>query len=344
MSKSVKLGIVGAGAIAHAYATAIGNTEGVDLVAVVDPEPGVAAALADKYTALPLASHRELLNGGACDAVIVSAPPSTHEDLVLDSIAAGMPVLCEKPFTTDGASARRMANAAREAGVLVAMASKFRYVDDLHVARDMIVAGEIGSVKLIENVFTGVVDMTNRWNANKAVSGGGVLIDNGTHSADVIRYLAGPIRSVSAAAGPRFQPVGVEDHVFAYMQTTRGVRATVETSWSVHKDRFAYIGIYGTKGSIELGWKNSRIRRDKTGPWESFGTGYDKFAAFAGQVADFANGVAGKPTRCLGDLEDAIASVDVVSAGYASIADGGRWVAVEEASSRPRLEVLEAVS
>jgi predicted dehydrogenase len=344
MSGVVRLGIVGAGAIAGAYAAAIGQSEHVCLTAVADTNPEAARRLAEPAGAREFSTHRELLASGLCDGVVIATPPSFHEEMVLDFVARGVPVLCEKPFAVEGSSARRMAEAASRHGVLVAMASKFRYVDDLHRARDMIAAGEIGDLRLVDNVFTGVVDMTARWNAVKEISGGGVLIDNGTHSADIIRFVAGPIESVSAVSGPRIQPLGVEDHVFAFLRTDSGVLAKVETSWSLHKDRPDFLGLHGTKGAIEIGWKGSRIRRAPMGPWESFGTGYDKVGAFLGQVEDFAAGVRGRPTAHLGTLDDAIASVDVISAGYASIKDSGRWVAVKDVFTRPRLEVLEAVS
>jgi predicted dehydrogenase len=344
MSGAVRLGIVGAGGIAGAYAAAIAESGDVELVAVADTNGAAAEKMAGAAGARAFASHRELIASGLCDAVVVSTPPSVHEEQVLDFIGRGIPVLCEKPFAVEGASARRMAEAACRHGVLVAMASKFRYVDDLHAARAMIAGGEIGELRLVDNVFTGVVPMTARWNAVKEISGGGVLIDNGTHSADVIRFVAGPIQSVSAVAGPRIQPLGVEDHVFAFLRTESGVLAKVETSWSIHKDRADFLGLHGTNGAIEIGWRGSRIRRAPTGPWETFGRGYDKVAAFRNQVEDFAAGVRGQPTSHLGTLDDAIASVDVISAGYASIKESGRWVAVKDVFTRPRLEVLEAVS
>lgn len=344
MTSTVRIGIVGAGAIAGTYAAAMKQCSGVQLVAVADTNLEAASRLAVTSGAVAFDSHEAMIDSGLCDAVIVSTPPSTHEAVVLDFVSAGVPVLCEKPFAIEGASARRMAETARRCGVLVAMASKFRYVADLQQARDMLAMGEIGELRQIENIFTGVVEMSSRWNAVRKISGGGVLIDNGTHCADIIRFVDGPVERVSAVRGPRIQRLDVEDHAHAFVQTATGVLARFETSWSIHKDRAEYLGLYGTGGAIELGWKGSRIRRSPTGPWENFGHGYDKIAAFEGQVSDFAAATTGGKVRHLGTLDDAIASVDVVSAGYASMAEAGRWVAVRDMATRPRLELLEAVS
>ena len=344
MSDVVRFGIVGAGAIAEAYAEALEQSEGVCLSAVADTVTDAAERLASRSGATAFGSHETLAESGLCDAVIVATPPATHEAVVLDIIGQGLPVLCEKPFAINGVSARRMASAAREQGVLISMASKFRYVDDVQTAHELVTAGKIGEIKLIENVFTGVVDMTQRWNARADVSGGGVLVDNGTHSVDIVRFFAGNIAAVSARVGPRLQDIGVEDHVYLSARGDNDALAQVETSWSLHKDRSDYLAIYGTEGAIELGWKQSRMRRPLTGQWETFGTGYGKVAAFSGQVLDFAAGVRGEPTKSLPTIEDIIASVDVISAGYTSIAEDGRWVDVDGVATIDRVLPKRVVS
>ena len=230
MSAPLKLGIVGAGAIARAYAQAIAATDAADLVAVADSNPIAAASMAGAAGAQAFASHADLAASGLCDAVLVTTPPVTHADIVVDLVQRKLPVLCEKPFSVDLESARRMARAADAAGVVLSMASKFRFSDDVIAARGLVASGVIGTPFLLENVFTGVADMTQRWNSDEAIAGGGVLIDNGTHSVDIARYFLGPITEILAVEGPRIQKMAVEDSVTVVVVESPGGTTAREVS------------------------------------------------------------------------------------------------------------------
>ena len=328
MSEPMRLGLVGAGAIARAYVTAVAGLPAARLVAVADIDEAAAGALAKEAGATPFRSHRDLAESRLCDAVIVATPPVTHAPIVIDLASRALPVLCEKPLSVDFESAIRMTRAATESGVLLSMASKFRFVDDVIRAQEMASSGAIGTLVALDNVFTGVSDMSKRWNTNPAISGGGVLIDNGTHSVDIVRYFLGQITDVLAVPGPQMQPVPVEDSVTLLARTENGAQAHIETSWSLHKDRSGFIEVYGTEGVIEVGWKGSRIRRHPTGPWETFGTGYDKFAAFARQIDHFVAVLRGE-SRSLPDAHDALASVSVIQAAYRSM-NRGAWTRVDD--------------
>jgi predicted dehydrogenase len=246
--------------------------------------------------------------------------------VALDAMAHGCHVLCEKPLSITLDSAGRMVDTAQRSGVVFTMASKFRYVDDIVRARALVSEGVIGDLILFENAFASRVPMHGRWNSDPAISGGGVLIDNGTHSVDIMRYLVGQIEVVKVVPGRRVQKLDVEDTVHLFALTADRVMGNIDLSWSIDKPGESYVRLYGTEGAIEIGWKSSSYKCSNDSEWKKFGNGYDKNAAFGAQIGAFS-------AACLGQgnlrvsLTDALASVEVINAAYRAM-HGSHWTPV----------------
>ena len=324
MSDRLRFGLVGAGAIAQTYAQAFSQAEQARAVAVADVRAEAARALAERLGCEAFVDHHEMLDRTPLDAVVVATPPVSHPAICIDVLARKIPVLCEKPLSLDVDSARRMVAAARSAGVILTMASKFRYVADVIRAKSIVASGILGEIILFENTFTSRVDMGSRWNADPQRSGGGVLIDNGTHSVDLMRYFLGPIAEVQALEGKNVQGLAVEDTVRLFVRSESGVMGSVDLSWSLNKELDGYVDIYGSHGTVRVGWKESKYRQTGSSDWVVFGQGYDKLQAFSSKLDNFCGAVRGEqPLRIT--AEDAIASVAVVEKAYESLRDN-RWI------------------
>ena len=340
MTEVIRLGIIGAGAIAQSYITALESCPGAKLSAIADPRAEVAKAVSESARCRSYRSHTEIAERDECDAVIVCTPPSSHAEIALAFLDKGIPVLCEKPLSTEVTTARALCEQAQNKGAVLAMASKFRYVEDVIRAKSIIASGLVGDVILIENTFASTVDMSRRWNSDPAISGGGVLIDNGTHSVDIIRYLVGPIVELTAFEGRRIQDLPVEDTVTLLMRTECGADASIDLSWSINKERDTYIRVYGSHGMVHVGWDSSRYRQLTSPDWIVFGRGYDKIAAFRSQLLNFCNNIRNREPLLISP-EDALASVEVIQAAYQALGKR-QWVRLR--SARTRTVVLQMAS
>jgi predicted dehydrogenase len=326
--------MVGAGAISQSYAQAFETCETAQLVAVADTRIEAAKALAHGFNCPSYESYESMKENEKFDAVIVCTPPVTHPEISTFFLNHGINVLCEKPLSVDSVSAQKMLDVAGKSGAILTMGSKFRYVEDVIRAKSIVTSGILGEVILFENAFTSRVDMANRWNSNPKVSGGGVLIDNGAHSVDIMRYFLGPIADVQVVEGKRIQGLSVEDTVRVFIRSKSGVMGNVDLSWSINKELDSFINIYGSNGTISVGWKESKYRQSGTRDWVVFGKGYNKVQAFRSQLENFAKAIRGEEMLLI-TAEDALASVQVIEAAYSSLRQHN-WIKVNGAATTPK--------
>jgi predicted dehydrogenase len=324
--QKVRFGLVGAGGIAQAYAQAFAVSGHAQLVAVADVRPEVAKAMAEGAKCQSFDSYQAMAEAVKLDAVVVCTPPSTHPEICIYLLERGIHVLCEKPLSVSSKSAWEMYAAAQKSGATLTMASKFRYAEDVIKAKGIVASGILGEIVLFENAFTSRVDMSTRWNSNPAVSGGGVLIDNGTHSLDIMRYFLGPLAEVQVVEGKRIQGLSVEDTVRIFAKSASGVTGNIDLSWSINKELDWYIRIYGSQGTISIGWKESKYRQVSSQDWIVFGKGYNKVQSFLNQIDNFSKAIR-KQEALLITAEDGIASVETVEAAYKAL-NQNRWTAI----------------
>lgn len=326
MTGKLNFGLVGAGGIAQTYAQAFKNCETARLVAIADVRIGAARALAEEMKCLSFASYEAMTEGAKLDSVVVCTPPVSHAKICLFFLERKVHVICEKPFSLDSESARSVCKAATVSGVKLTMASKFRYVEEVVRAKSMVESGMFGELILFENSFTSRVDMSRRWNSDRTISGGGVLIDNGAHSVDLMRYFLGPLAEVQIVEGKRSQGLNVEETVHIFVRSMKGVMGNIDLSWSINKEQENYISIYGTQGTIKIGWMESKYRHTSTPEWVVFGKSYDKVQAFRRQIENFSRAIRGDEGLLI-TADDALASVEVIEAAYAALRQN-QWTSV----------------
>lgn len=177
-------------------------------------------------------STEELSRCPEVDAVLVTTPNFLHLQDVLTAIAAGKPVLCEKPMGMNADECRQMVEAAAKAGLLLGVAQVFRFEDSTATFREHIAAGKIGHPVFARAEFSYPGSGHHRtWLYNRSISGGGPIGDVGVHCIDALRYiLQDEPKSVTAFGRSDEKSGDVEAAAILTLEFQRGTLATVLVS------------------------------------------------------------------------------------------------------------------
>ncbi len=216
---SMRLGIVGCGAIGNIHAAAA-KRQGVDLVGAWDIHEGRAALLTSTHGGRAFGSLDDLLAMKEIDAVAIAVPNNLHAPLAIQSLRAGKHVLLEKPMAMSTAECRTIKAEAIKARRVLELGFVCRGAPAARAVRHFIDAGRFGRISHIKCASyrrRGVPGLGG-WFTTKSISGGGAVIDLGVHLIDLSLFLAGNASPTHASAQV-FSGLGcrMRDYVYTAM-------------------------------------------------------------------------------------------------------------------------------
>src|SRR5438067_3232422 len=189
----IRIGIIGAGFARSTQIPGFANCKGARLVAIASARREHAEEVAREFDIPNVESDwRTLIARDDLDLVSIVTPVVTHCEMTLAALAHGKAVLCEKPMAMNADEARRMTDAAREAGVLALIDHELRFLPGRLKMRELLQNGEIGKVKHVKLTFRADsrADITRPWNWWSDIKqGGGTLGAIGSHVIDGFRWL-----------------------------------------------------------------------------------------------------------------------------------------------------------
>lgn len=249
--KILNWGILSTAAIAEkAYVPGIRAACNGTIRAVASRSPDKARAFAEKH-GIPVSygSYEELLTDEEIDVIYNPLPVALHAEWTLKALEAGKPVLCEKPFALSASEARAMEKKSQETKLLVAEAVMYRYHPLTQKVRELVTAGAIGELKVIESNFHGVQDTGNNIRFNKEL-GGGAMLDLGIYCVNLARFLTGEEPSTIHATGFVNPENGVDESVAGVLGFPSGVVSSF--ACSMRTQFSCSYRLTGTAGSISV--------------------------------------------------------------------------------------------
>lgn len=275
----VRIGIVGCGGIANGkhLPSIKANSDLAEIVAFCDVLPERAEKACKEYGAegaKVYTDYHDLLADPAVEVVHVCTPNVAHCPITCDAFVAGKHVMCEKPMAATVADAQKMMDAWKASGKMFTVGYQNRFRTDTQTLHASCEAGELGEI-----YFAKAHALRRRavptWGVfpNKALQGGGPLIDIGTHALDITLWMMDNYEPVSVSGqvfyklgrmenGPEGNVFGpwdpktfeVEDSAFGLIKMKNGATIYLEASWALNvlKSMEASTTLCGTKAGAEI--------------------------------------------------------------------------------------------
>lgn len=274
---TLRVGLMGAGAIANDHCSKINAHPEAAVAAVADPSRERRESVRRAHgIARGFDSWEALAADPGLDAVVIALPNSLHLPASLAALAAGKHVLLEKPFALNSGEAERIAAAAARRNLVLTVGMNLRYSPEAHALREIVRRGDLGQIYHVKAFWyrRKGVPRFGTWFVNKDLSGGGCLLDIGVHLLDLGLYLSGlwdPVRVFGQTYGifgrrgfgegkwghsdrKKGLKFDVDDSATALIRFGNGATLELNVTWVQHREEpnLRNIQLFGSEAGASL--------------------------------------------------------------------------------------------
>jgi predicted dehydrogenase len=244
-----RLGFLGLGWIGRHRMEAVAASGAAEVAAVADVDAAAAAV-----PGAVVCRDLDALLAEGVDGVVIATPSALHAEQSIAALEAGVAVFCQKPLGRNGSEVAAVVAAARASDRLLGVDLSYRHAAAFGAVRSRAAAGDLGEVFAADLMFHNAYGPDKAWFYDAAQSGGGCVIDLGTHLVDfALQVFADKVENISSrlySGGRPFDGTAVEDFAVARLDFAGGAVASVACSWNLHAGCDAAIGatLHGTAG------------------------------------------------------------------------------------------------
>ena len=261
---SLGLCVVGCGAFARTFVKGIrafGDLWSQLDLYFVSRDEARARAYGRRYGGVDsFGSYEEAAADPRVEAMYFSTPHHLHMDHALLAARHGKHILMEKPIFRTPEEAQRMIRSARDAGIVLMVAENYRYMSVVSKAKELVDEGALGNLRFIQ------VQEESRysfggWRTDREMMGGGVLIDGGIHSVNILVELGGMPEEVHASSLPRAEDgLEGEDGIVLMARLPGGSSGLINHAWGISKrDWDLWVNVSGSRGRLYFKPRTGRL-------------------------------------------------------------------------------------
>ncbi|MBB5714848.1 Gfo/Idh/MocA family protein [Sphingomonas aerophila] len=256
-----KIGFLGVGWIGRNRMEAMIETGLVEATAIVEPSDEMAdSAVASAPGAVRVGSYDELLSMNL-DGIVIATPSALHAQQSIRALQAGAAVFCQKPLGRSADEARAVVDAAQAADRLLTVDLSYRFTEAMGAIAPLVRSGDLGRIHAVDLVFHNAYGPDKPWFYDRALSGGGCVMDLGVHLVDLALWTLGfpkveQVHSALSSGGEslRAGDPRVEDYAVATLRLGGGMIVRLACSWRLQAGQEAQIeaSFYGTAGAAAM--------------------------------------------------------------------------------------------
>lgn len=279
--------VIGCGLISQFHISAINEIDDAVLVGVYDQERAAAEGTAQKYKVRCYDSFEEAICDPAVDVICICTPSYLHAAMACDAVEAGKAVLVEKPLALKLEDCDRLIELAKQKGVQVGVVSQLRFSPAIGKVKKALEEGTLGRLTRADLYMKYYRSQEyydhGGWRGTVEKDGGGALMNQGIHGVDLLRYLAGPVKSIYALSATRVHDIEVEDTLTAAVAFENGALGVIEASTGDWPGAPRRLELNGECGVIIL-------EEDRIVKWEVEGeNGFSLYEQSCPQTESFRN-------------------------------------------------------
>jgi predicted dehydrogenase len=313
----LRLGFLGAGAVADLLAVSASEVDGVSLVGVYDVRGEVAEAKGRSWGVPAYSSPEGVLDDPGVDAVCVLSHVDSHLDLATRALMAGKHVFVEKPVSDDPEGIEELDRLARSRELVCMPDHNYAHIPEFRRLRRLVEAGDLGTIRSfhVNYVIPHAEELASRY--------GGVLAEVMVHHAYMSLIVLGPPDRISAGtANPAWERHSAEDQAWMVWEYDSGASAhlfaTFATDDLSSSPWTSYVKVLGTNGTATVDWRNSMFNRQRGTHAHAWAQYEESFAEALTAFRDAVLHGAEVPST----LGHAASSARIIAEGYRSARDG----------------------
>jgi predicted dehydrogenase len=319
-NKKFRVGLVGCGLIGNHRSNSLGRWG--TLIAVTDKNTERAKKISIQKNAKLFNSWREMIKLKEIDILIIATTHNSLSEIAIAAIKENKHLLIEKPAGRNSNEIKRIISANKTKNLKIRVGFNHRHHRSFRKAKSLVESGKIGELMFLRARYGhgARIGYDREWRADPKISGGGELLDQGSHLIDLSRWFLGNFVDIKGAMNTYYWDMDVDDNAFMILKNKSKQVAFLHVSCTEWKNTFS-MEIYGKKGKLEVSGLGGSYGTEKLtyykmhrkmGPPETFSWEYPmKDNSWAVEIEELYKDIIENRTPAAG-LNDALESIKIV--------------------------------